>query len=199
MLFGAWGRTIAVQHVACPVVNNETSELGQFTSSSERQVFHVSYGSVGRCTAAEVAVSEKPSRNWHGACGASTEKLGGGGMSKILLVDNEPEVIEALRIVLELQGHHMMTALDGWEAFELVSGRLPDVIITDWKMPRVDGLGLCRLLRHNLPARGLPVIMVSAEEPPADRRLQLYDAYLRKPVSIEQLLALVSNLASGRH
>jgi CheY-like chemotaxis protein len=120
-------------------------------------------------------------------------------MSKILLVDNEPDVIEALRMALESQGHRMMTALDGWEAFELVSGKLPDVIITDWRMPRVDGLGLCRLLRHNLPSCGLPVIMLSADEPPDDQRSQLYDAYLRKPISVEQLLALVSRLASARH
>ncbi len=102
-------------------------------------------------------------------------------------------------MALESQGHRMMTALDGWEAFELVSGKLPDVIITDWRMPRVDGLGLCRLLRHNLPSCGLPVIMLSADEPPDDQRSQLYDAYLRKPISVEQLLALVSRLASARH
>lgn len=120
-------------------------------------------------------------------------------MSKILVVDNEPEAVEALRTTLELQGHHMMTALDGWEAFELVSGKLPDVIITDWKMPRVDGLGLCRLLRHSQPSSGVPVILLSADEAPTDRRSLLYDAYLRKPVSVEHLLRLVSNLASRHH
>lgn len=120
-------------------------------------------------------------------------------MSKILLVDNEPDALEALRMTLESQGHHMMTALDGWEAFELVSGRLPDVIITDWKMPRVDGLGLCRLLRHNQPSSGLPVILLSPDEPPTDHRSQLYDAYLRKPISVERLLALVSSLALRHH
>ncbi|KXU83859.1 hypothetical protein CI15_25330 [Paraburkholderia monticola] len=117
-------------------------------------------------------------------------------MSRILVVDNEPEVIEALRITLEGYGHQMMTALDGWEAFELVSGKLPDVIITDWRMPRVDGLGFCRLLRHSQPFAGLPVILVSADEPPNDCRPQLYDAYLRKPVAIEELVALVSALVS---
>lgn len=117
-------------------------------------------------------------------------------MSRILLVDNEPDVIEALRITLESRGHHTMTALDGWEAFELASGRLPDVVITDWKMPRVDGLGLCRLLRHNQPSADLPVILLSADEPPNDSRSQLYEAYLRKPIAIEELLALVSTLVS---
>jgi DNA-binding response OmpR family regulator len=120
-------------------------------------------------------------------------------MSRILLVDSEPDAIEALRITLESQGHHTMTALDGWEAFELVSGKAPDVVITDWKMPRVDGLGLCRLLRHNELSSGLPVILLSADEPPNDRRSQLYDAYLRKPIAIEHLLALVSAVLSRPH
>jgi DNA-binding response OmpR family regulator len=120
-------------------------------------------------------------------------------MSTVLLVDNEPDAIEALRITFESQGHHTMTALDGWEAFELVSGKAPDVVITDWKMPRVDGLGLCRLLRHNQLSSGLPVILLSADEPPNDRRSQLYDAYLRKPIAIEHLLALVSAVLSRPH
>jgi CheY-like chemotaxis protein len=90
-----------------------------------------------------------------------------------------------------------MTALDGWEAFELVSGRLPDVIITDWKMPWVDGLGLFRLLRHDSLSSRLPVILLSSDEPPTDHRSQLCDAYLRK--SVERLLALVSSLALRHH
>jgi CheY-like chemotaxis protein len=124
---------------------------------------------------------------------------GGFAMSKILIVDNEPDAIEGLRLTLESEGHHLMTALDGWEAFEFVLGRLPDVVITDWKMPRVDGLGLCRLLRHNQPSSSLPVILLSGDEPPTDQRCQLYDAYLRKPVSVERLLTLVSSLVSKRH
>jgi CheY-like chemotaxis protein len=100
---------------------------------------------------------------------------------------------------LESEGHHTMTALDGWEAFELVSGKLPDVTITDWKRPRIDGMGLCRLLRHNQPSSGLPVILISADQPPNDSRLRLYDAYLRKPIPVERLLRLVSSLVSKRH
>ncbi|MEA3083214.1 MAG: hypothetical protein QOC89_911 [Paraburkholderia sp.] len=69
-----------------------------------------------------------------------------------------------------------MTALDGWEAFELVSGKLPDVTIMDRKRPRVDGMGLCRLSRDNQPLSDLPVILISADEPPNDRRLRSYDA-----------------------
>jgi DNA-binding response OmpR family regulator len=150
--------------------------------------------SIGRQT-----VSASVTVAGHGACGASAKEAGDVPMSRILLVDSEPDAIEALRITLESQGHHTMAALDGWEAFELVSGKAPDVVITDWKMPRVDGLGLCRLLRHNELSSGLPVILLSADEPPNDRRSQLYDAYLRKPIAIEHLLALVSAVLSRPH
>lgn len=120
-------------------------------------------------------------------------------MSKILVVDDEPDAMEALRVILELHGHHLSTALDGWEAFECVSGKTPDVVITDWKMPRLDGLGFCWLLRHNQPLSGVPVILVSSEEPPTGHRPRLYDAFIRKPIPVEQLLMLVASLASKQH
>lgn len=66
-------------------------------------------------------------------------------MSRILLVDNEPNAIEAVRFCLESASYHIITALDGWQAFEMASGRLPEVVTTDWKMPRVDGLRLCHM------------------------------------------------------
>jgi CheY-like chemotaxis protein len=120
-------------------------------------------------------------------------------MSRILLVDNEPDLVEVLRMCLESEGHHIMTALDGFEAFEMVSGRNPDLVITDWKMPRVDGLALCRLLRHTQSIAGVPVILLSGDPPRTDQRALLYDAYLRKPVPIERLLTLVSQLVSKQH
>jgi CheY-like chemotaxis protein len=118
-------------------------------------------------------------------------------VSRILLVDNEPDAIEALRMCFELTDHHILTALDGWEAFEMASGKLPDLIITDWKMPRIDGLGLCQMLRHSHPLSGLPVILLSGEPPPAGRA-RFYDAYVRKPIPVETLMQLVSRLLSGR-
>lgn len=120
-------------------------------------------------------------------------------MSRILLVDNEPDVIDALRIFLESEGHHTVTALDGLEAFEMAAGRQPDVVVTDWKMPHVDGLALCRMLRHSNPGAGLPVILVSGDLPPTDGRATLYDGFLRKPVPLEELSALISRLLAARH
>jgi len=117
-------------------------------------------------------------------------------MSRILLVSKESHLIEVLRGCLKSEGHHIMTALDGLEALEMVSGRLPDVVVTDSKM--LDELALCKLLRHAHPDKGLPVILLSDGPQPTDRHASLFDAYVQKPVAVEQLLTLVSQLISQR-
>ncbi|WP_027803249.1 response regulator [Paraburkholderia dilworthii] len=117
-------------------------------------------------------------------------------MSRILLVSKESNLIEVLRLSLRSEGHHIMTALDGLEAFEMVSGRLPDVVVTDSKI--LDELALCKLLRHAHPDKRLPVILLSDAPPPTDQHASLFDAYIPKPVAVEQLLTLVSRMISER-
>jgi CheY-like chemotaxis protein len=118
-------------------------------------------------------------------------------MSRVLLVDNEPEGIEAMRLLLESDQHHVITALDGWEAFEQTNSRAPDIVVTDWHMPRVDGLAFCRMLRHANPNSTMPVILLSSEMPPTDRSTSLYDRYLRKPVTPDELLQLIRRLVAS--
>ena len=113
-------------------------------------------------------------------------------MSRILLVSKEPHLIEALRLCLESKGHHTMTALDGMEALEMVSGKLPDMVVTDSKM--LDQLALSKLLRHTNPGKGLPAILLSDGPQPIDRHAPRFDAYVQKPVAVEQLLTVVSQL-----
>jgi CheY-like chemotaxis protein len=118
-------------------------------------------------------------------------------MSRVLLMDNEPEAIEAVRLVLESDQHQVTTALDGWEAFELANSRPHDIVVTDWHMPRVDGLTFCRMLRHANPASRMPVILLSSEAPSAGRATSLYDWYMRKPVTPDQLLQLIRRLVAS--
>jgi two-component system, OmpR family, response regulator VicR len=118
-------------------------------------------------------------------------------MSRVLLVDNEPEAIEVMRLVLESDQHHVTAALDGWEAFEQANSREPDMVVTDWHMPRVDGLTFCRKLPHANPASRMPVSLLFSEAPPADRTASLYDRYLRKPVTPDELLQLIRRLVAS--
>ncbi len=113
-------------------------------------------------------------------------------MSRILLVVKEPHLIEDLLLCLESKGHHIMTALDGLEALEMVSGRLPDVVVTDSET--LNKLALGKLVRHANPGKGLPVILLSDGPQRTDRHAPRFDAYVLKPVAIEQLLTLVSQL-----
>jgi DNA-binding response OmpR family regulator len=90
--------------------------------------------------------------------------------------------------------NHVTTALDGWEAFAQANSRAPDTVVTDWHMPRVDGLAFCPMLRHANPDSRMPVILLSSEMPPTDRSTFLYDRYLRKPVALDELLQLIRRL-----
>ncbi len=119
-------------------------------------------------------------------------------MCRILLVGKEPRLIDVLRLGMEAEGHHIMTALDGFEALEMVSGRHPDVIVTDSKM--LDELALNKLKRHAPPCRGFAVILLSDGPQPTERHASICNAYIQKPVAVEQLLTLVSQLSpEGQH
>jgi two-component system response regulator MprA len=114
---------------------------------------------------------------------------------RILVVDDEPSVREALRRALMLDGHDVDTAPDGGRALASIEARAPDAIVLDVLMPGVDGLDVCRRLR----AKGdrTPVLMLTARDAVADRVAGLdsgADDYLVKPFALDELLARVRAL-----
>jgi two-component system, OmpR family, response regulator MprA len=114
---------------------------------------------------------------------------------RILVVDDEPAVREAVERALRLEGHDVLLAGDGVEALETLDSRPPDAVVLDVLMPRVDGLELCRRLR----GRGdrTPVLMLTARDAVSDRVEGLdagADDYLVKPFALEELLARVRAL-----
>jgi two-component system response regulator MprA len=111
---------------------------------------------------------------------------------KILVVDDEPAVREALRRALQLEGYDVALASDGAEALERLQTRAeePDAVILDVLMPEVDGLTVCRRLR--LAGSRLPVLMLTARTEVDDRVAGLdagADDYLAKPFALEELFA----------
>jgi CheY-like chemotaxis protein len=118
-------------------------------------------------------------------------------MSMILIVDDDSNSLWLLQVVLEGRGHHVMLADDGQQALEMASRWLPDVIVTDWNMPRMDGDVLCERLKCYPALALIPVIMTSARPPPLDRS-GLWNFFLRKPVDIEALAATVYLLVTKR-
>jgi two-component system, OmpR family, response regulator MprA len=114
---------------------------------------------------------------------------------RILVVDDEPAVRDAVERALRLEGHDVLLAADGGQALEALDVRPPDAVVLDVLMPRVDGLELCRRMRD----RGdrTPVLMLTARDAVSDRVAGLdagADDYLVKPFALEELLARVRAL-----
>jgi two-component system, OmpR family, KDP operon response regulator KdpE len=109
----------------------------------------------------------------------------------ILVVDDEPQITRVLKTTLSSQGYGVRSACDGEEALNELKGWSPDLIITDLRMPRMDGLELCRQVRKN---SRLPIIVLSVkgEETIKVEALDAgADDYITKPFSVNELLARV--------
>lgn len=118
-----------------------------------------------------------------------------GDCPRILVVDDEPAVREALRRSLAFEGYRVDLAADGVDALERVSSGAPDVVVLDVLMPRMDGLTTARRLRASGSA--VPVLMLTARDTVGDRVTGLdagADDYLVKPFELDELLARVRAL-----
>ncbi len=118
----------------------------------------------------------------------------------VLLVDDEEDVREALRLILQQNGMVVTTAKSASEAFELLERLQPDVLLSDLAMPEEDGLSLIRRVRLLPPGRGglIPAAAVSAYAAAADRRNALlagFQQHIAKPVDPAHLLAVIAALA----
>jgi CheY-like chemotaxis protein len=84
----------------------------------------------------------------------------------ILLVDDEPDLMELYTDVLEVMGYQVVQAHDGMEALEKARQQRPDLVVTDWMMPRLDGVELCQQLLHEPGLEGVPIILHSSRRAP---------------------------------
>jgi CheY-like chemotaxis protein len=81
---------------------------------------------------------------------------------KILVVDDAPDTRDTMKMLLEIQGHHVEVASNGKEAVECASEQLPDLVLMDLTMPVMDGLSATRQLRHLPKTETMPIVAVSA-------------------------------------
>ena len=121
-------------------------------------------------------------------------------MSRILIVDDEPAVLDVLAILLTDEEHSVRTAPNGRVALELLADELPDLLITDVMMPVLDGWAVLAAVRERTPT--LPVIVISAVEcrERAQRELFITDhtVFLRKPFTIDTLLGSIERLQGSQ-
>jgi CheY-like chemotaxis protein len=117
-------------------------------------------------------------------------------MNTILVVDDEPLIREVVVDLLRDEGYAVVTADDGHAALEMVQQEAPALVLMDVMMPRMDGRAAFRAMRKHAHGDGLPVILMSAMVEPADLDSEI-TAFLRKPLDLEQLLALVAQLLTN--
>jgi len=113
----------------------------------------------------------------------------------ILLVEDEENLQEALKLNLELEGYEITSAYDGVEALQAVQKEYFNLIILDVMLPELDGITVCETIRLTNP--DIPILILSAKNSSADRVLGLKkgaDDYLTKPFNLEELLIRVNNL-----
>ncbi|MDI9365936.1 MAG: response regulator transcription factor [Flavobacterium sp.] len=115
--------------------------------------------------------------------------------ASILLVDDEENLHEALKLNLEMDGYEVTSAYDGSQALKAIANEYFDLIVLDVMLPNIDGIGVAETVRvNNLDT---PILMLSAKSTSADRILGLKkgaDDYLTKPFNLEELLLRVEKL-----
>ncbi len=119
--------------------------------------------------------------------------------ARILIVDDEPDIVRLLAFALQAEGYQILTAKNGLEGLELARREKPDVVILDVMMPGMDGFEVCSELRSRPDTANLPIIILSALGQVSDRVKGLRagaDDYVPKPVNLDELSARVAALLS---
>ena len=116
---------------------------------------------------------------------------------KILVVDDEPEAVELVEFNLKKAGFDVITAADGAQAIRQARSGQPDLIVLDIMLPELDGLEVCKMLRRDPAAAGIPIIMLTAKAAEIDRIVGLElgaDDYVTKPFSPRELVLRVNKV-----
>ena len=120
--------------------------------------------------------------------------------SKVLIVEDEPNMVSGLRDNFEYEGFQVITASDGVEGLERALKDSPDIVVLDVMMPRMSGLDVCKQLKSKRPS--IPIIMLTARGQEVDKVVGLElgaDDYVTKPFSIRELLARVKAVLRRTH
>lgn len=113
---------------------------------------------------------------------------------KILVVDDEKDIVDLIAYNLEQDGFAVIKACDGKQALERVNAEKPDLLILDLMMPGLPGMEVCRMIRRQESTASLPIIMLTAKSDPIDKILGLEmgaDDYIAKPFHVRELIARV--------
>ena len=121
-------------------------------------------------------------------------------LKRLLVVDDEPAILETTRFILENEGFEVTTAPDGLAALEALARSRPDAVLLDLMMPGLDGYATCRRIREDVQLQGLPVAVLTArwQRDELDKALAAgADALLRKPLDEAALFEFLRKANAG--
>ena len=116
---------------------------------------------------------------------------------KVLIVDDDPNIVRSLSFILEKEGYMVIAASDGEEALKKVKEELPHLIILDIMLPKIDGFQVYKRLKANTKTKGIRTAVLTAKGEENDKRLGQelgVDAYITKPFNVDALLSEVRKI-----
>lgn len=111
--------------------------------------------------------------------------------NKILIVDDEPDIVETLQFLVESEGFESIIAMDGEEALKKAREESPSLVILDVMLPKINGYKVCRLLKFDNKYKHIPILMLTARSQEEDKAIGEEtgaDEYITKPFEIDTLV-----------
>jgi DNA-binding response OmpR family regulator len=118
---------------------------------------------------------------------------------KVLIVDDEPNILLSLEFLMKKEGFIVFIARDGEEAFEIINKEHPKIVLLDIMMPKVDGYEVCKFIKQNSATKGTKVVFLSAKSKEVDIEKGYSvgaDLYIPKPFSTRDLVKKINLMAS---
>ena len=115
-------------------------------------------------------------------------------MKKILIVDDEQDIVESLKFVLEVSGFSCYCAYNGEDGLKMAKEIVPDLIILDVMMPKINGYKISRLLKFDAKYKDIPILMVTARSQDEDKLIGEetgVDEYITKPFELDEIVKKV--------
>lgn len=119
---------------------------------------------------------------------------------RVLVVDDEPNIVLSLEFLMKREGYNVTTAGDGDAALKAVDAKVPDLILLDINMPKRDGFDVCETLRANPEYKDIKILMLTAKGRDVDQEKGLAlgaDDYVTKPFATQDVVAKVAELLAG--
>src|SRR2546430_2778795 len=117
--------------------------------------------------------------------------------ARVLVVDDEADLVRILQFGLQGIGYQVETASDGQEALKKAREQKPDLILLDLMLPKLDGYKVCRMLKFDERYKSIPIVILSARTQEADREMARStgaDLFITKPYNLEEILQTIQNL-----